>query len=145
MIPAFGLVEAKGLLPCFMDAVNKARKLCLRPSLKADSGPFHQMTDKWGDIIENGKSGDSAIIDVNMWMGWATLDACVLASACMAHGLTVNLSLERIGAGAFDYDFGALDDVDNPLTKSYMDLVYDNLPPPPAVQGSRRADPSAVC
>jgi len=26
--------------------------------------------------------------------------------------------------GAFDYEFGALDDLDNPLTKSYMDLVY---------------------
>jgi len=26
--------------------------------------------------------------------------------------------------GAFDYEFGALDNLDNPLTKSYMDLVY---------------------
>jgi hypothetical protein len=26
--------------------------------------------------------------------------------------------------GAFDYDFGALDDLDNPLTKSYKHLLY---------------------
>ena len=42
--------------------------------------------------------------------------------------------------GAFDYDFGALDDADNPLTKSYADLVYDHLSPPSVVQGSRCAD-----
>ena len=29
-----------------------------------------------------------------------------------------------IHSGAFDYDFGALDDLDNPLTKSYTDIVY---------------------
>jgi len=28
MAPAFGLVEAKGLVPCFMDIVSKARKIC---------------------------------------------------------------------------------------------------------------------
>ena len=39
----------------------------------------------------------------------------------------MNSLLKRIGAGAFDYDFGALDDADNPLTKSYADLMYDDL------------------
>lgn len=39
MTPAFGLVEAKGLLPCFMETVNKARELRLNSILKADSGP----------------------------------------------------------------------------------------------------------
>lgn len=29
MAPAFGLLEAKGLLPCFMDAATKACELCL--------------------------------------------------------------------------------------------------------------------
>ena len=38
-----------------------------------------------------------------------------------------NSSLTRIGAGAFEYDFGALDDSDNPLTKSYRNLMYDYL------------------
>ena len=45
----------------------------------------------------------------------------------MGYRLTVNqsTSLKRIGAGAFEYDFGALDDADNPLTKSYTDVLYD--------------------
>jgi len=29
--------------------------------------------------------------------------------------------------GAFDYEFGALDDLDNPLTKSYVDLMYSTM------------------
>ena len=33
------------------------------------------MVDKWNEVIENGKSGNSAVIDVNMWFGKATLDA----------------------------------------------------------------------
>jgi len=35
------------------------------------------MADKWSDIVENGKSGRSAVVDVNMWLGRATLDAYV--------------------------------------------------------------------
>ena len=30
-------------------------------------------------------------------------------------------------SGAFDYEFGALDDLDNPLTKSYTGLVYSTF------------------
>ena len=33
-------------------------------------------------------------------------------------------------SGAFDYEFGALDDLDNPLTKSYIDLVYSTFGAP---------------
>ena len=40
---------------------------------------------------------------------------------------TVNSSPERIGAGAFGYDFGALDDLDNLFTKSYTNLMYGRL------------------
>ena len=85
------------------------------------------MADKWTGIIENDKSGDSAIIDVSMSIGKATLDACVfgLVRMCMDRRLIIDRSLERIGAGAFEYDFGALDDADNPLTKSYLGLVCD--------------------
>ena len=35
------------------------------------------------------------------------------------------LFLKRFGTGAFDYDFGALDEKDNQLTKSYMNVMYD--------------------
>ena len=44
------------------------------------------------------------------------------------HGLQIP---RRIGAGAFDYDFGAIDEAENPLTKSYEDLAYE--PPYPAL------------
>ena len=77
MAPAFGLVEAKGLLPCFMDSVTKACEHCAHPMLMTDSGLCCQMADKWGGVIENHKSGHSAVIDVNEWLGKATLDACV--------------------------------------------------------------------
>jgi len=36
--------------------------------------------------------------------------------------------------GAFDYEFGALDDLDNPLTKSYTDLVYSTFGTPTSGQ-----------
>ena len=77
MAPAFGLVEAKGLLPYFMDSVTKAREPRLYLILDADLRACRQMTDKWSNIIENGQSGYSAVIDVNLWVGKATLDACV--------------------------------------------------------------------
>ena len=44
-------------------------------------------------------------------------------SSCFFFFFTVPL-------GAFDYDFGALDNLDNPLTKSYTDLVYSTLGAP---------------
>jgi len=81
MAPAFGLVVAKGLLPYFMDAVTKVREPRLYYIIRADSGPRRQMADKWSNIIANGKTGNSATIDVSVWLGKATLDACVQASS----------------------------------------------------------------
>ena len=75
--PAFGLVEARGLLPHFMDAVTKVGELRLCSILGADLGPHHQMADKWSNIIANDKSGNSATVDVSAWLGKATLDAYV--------------------------------------------------------------------
>ena len=83
MAPAFGLVEAKGLLPYFMESVTKARELGWHLISKANSDP-DQMADKWSNILENSRSGNSAIIDVNMWLGKAALDACVCLSAWCA-------------------------------------------------------------
>ena len=62
---------------------------------------------------------------------------CCVGVGC---GLTVNSFLKRIGAGAFEYDFGALDGTDNPLAKSYQNLMYGNLSSPPAVWSSRSAN-----
>ena len=92
------------------------------------------MADKWNGIIENGQPGHSAIIDVNVWFGKATLDACVLALALGVRGLRTNPepTSKRIGAGAFEYDFGVLEDADNPLAKSYTDIMC-GLPSPSSV------------
>jgi len=89
-----------------------------------------QLADKWSGITENSGSGYSAVIDVTMWLGKATLDAYVPVLEFGLRGLRTThelISPKRIGAGAFDYDFGALDGIDNPFTKSYTNLVYDHL------------------
>ena len=106
------------------------------------TSPFNQMADKWNDIIENSKSGDSALIDVNMWLGKATLDAYGVASALSMCRLQANRGFisQRFGTGAFDYDFGALDEKDNQLTKSYMNVMYDHLHWTSAVQDSCHVD-----
>ena len=41
-------------------------------------------------------------------------------------GLTVTFFPNRFGTGAFDYDFGALDEKKNQLTESYMNVMYDH-------------------
>ena len=90
MAPAFGLVEARGLLPYFVDSVTKACELRSYLVLKADSGPRRQMADKWSSIIEKGRPGHSAVIDVNIWFGKATLDAYVSLVVLHARRLRTN-------------------------------------------------------
>ena len=90
LAPAFGRVESQGLLPDFMDTANKACELRWYLISRADSGPRLQMADKWSNIIENSRSGCSVTIDVNMWLGKATLDACVLVWALSVCGLQTN-------------------------------------------------------
>lgn len=53
----------------------------------------------------NAGSEQATIINVSTWLSKATLDA--------------------IGAGAFDYDFGALENAENKLAKSYTNLTFD--------------------
>ena len=46
-------------------------------------------------------------------------------------GVYFNKTTDReLPTGAFDYEFGALDNLDNPLTKSYTDLVYSTFGTP---------------
>jgi len=93
MAPAFGLVEAKGLLPHFMDSATKVCDLHLYLSWRLTRVPHRQMADKWSNIIERGKSGRSAVIDANLWFGRATLDVYVLVSAFGVCGLRTNHEL----------------------------------------------------
>ena len=77
------MIEAKGFVPHATEAATKARESCLYSllNLNSDASVFYQMVNKWNDVIENSKSGYSALIDVNMWLGKATLDAYVPAFA----------------------------------------------------------------
>lgn len=90
MAPAFGPSEAKALLPYFMDAATKVLEFGFYLTLEANSGPPRQMADKWIGIIENDESGHSATIDVNMWIGKATLDAYVLVLMLDVRWLWIN-------------------------------------------------------
>ncbi|KAG7451404.1 cytochrome P450 [Guyanagaster necrorhizus] len=65
-----------------------------------------KMAAKWRDII-SGNGGLSCTVDVPSWTSRATLDI--------------------IGQAAFDYDFGALDDTDNILTKIVSNIVFDTF------------------
>jgi len=80
--PAFGFTEAKCFVPHATEAVTRVREFYLYFLLNwnTDTTHCHQMAYKWDEIIGNSKSGYSATIDVNKWLGMATLDACVLAS-----------------------------------------------------------------
>lgn len=65
-----------------------------------------KMAAKWRDII-SGNDGLSGTVDVPAWTSRATLDI--------------------IGQAAFDYDFGALDDKDNTLTKIVSNAIFNTF------------------
>ena len=56
------------------------------------------MADKWSSIIENGKSGRSAVIGVNAWLGKATLDAYVSVIVLVVRGPRTNRELAPQGS-----------------------------------------------
>ncbi|KAF9787520.1 cytochrome P450 [Thelephora terrestris] len=64
----------------------------------------NSLAEIWRESISAAGSGQAAIIDVHSWLSKTALDV--------------------IGAGAFDYDFGALENKDNKLTKSYENLTF---------------------
>ncbi|KAF9780802.1 cytochrome P450 [Thelephora terrestris] len=66
---------------------------------------FDSLVDKWHETISNSESGQTAIFDVNSWLNKASLDA--------------------VGAGAFGYDFGALENAGNKLAETYENLTFD--------------------
>ena len=55
------------------------------------------MADKWSAIIESSTPGHSATVDVNVWLGKATLDACVLVLALGMRGLRLTINLPPKG------------------------------------------------
>ena len=51
------------------------------------------MADKWSSIIENSNPGRSTVVDVNMWLGKATLDVYVLVLVLGARRLRTSREL----------------------------------------------------
>ncbi|KAF8573774.1 cytochrome P450 [Ramaria rubella] len=66
----------------------------------------HRAVSKWNDLVARSDDG-SAVIDVVDWLARITLDA--------------------LGATAFDYDFGALDEADNELSNAFRNLGVDTF------------------
>ena len=63
------------------------------------------------------------ITNVHYWLSKAMLDAYVRGESPTQFSSYSHRPGTRIGAGALDYDFGALEDADNKLTKSYENLA----------------------
>lgn len=85
------------MVPAFGLVESKA----LYPYFARCSG---SLADKWHEAILNAGPGQTAIINISPGLAQGTLDA--------------------IGAGAFDYNFGALENSDNKFTKSYGSLSF---------------------
>ena len=130
MNPAFSLTETKGLLPSFAESATKVRVSPRQSCISVDLASA-QLADKWHESVETEGSGESLVTDVHSWFAKATLDAYVAPLLCylLSH-LKVHNGSNSIGAGAFDYDFGALDGADNALARTYANLLYASTPTP---------------
>jgi hypothetical protein len=138
MRPAFGAPEAKNFVPLFR---NTADKVSIVHSETLVQTSTVQIVTKMSEIIANDITGQSVTIDVLYWLTRATLDGLVCIDSCtFNHDRLMFQVICRIGAGisippfainfltgylsaAFDYNFGAVDELDNELAKSYTDLL----------------------
>jgi hypothetical protein len=80
-----------------------------------------QLVDRWHELVVGDGFGESSIIDTASWLKKATLDAYVTTPHWSAF---YSRACQRIGAGAFQYDFGALDGSDNILARTYSGMRY---------------------
>ncbi|EGO00602.1 hypothetical protein SERLA73DRAFT_104941 [Serpula lacrymans var. lacrymans S7.3] len=114
------LVAGRGLTWADGDIHKRQRKVMLpgfgMPETKALVPIFsrcaEQLTTQWKDILDDEKSGEK-VFNVSAWMARATLDA--------------------LGLGAFDYNFGAMDNADNELKRAYSNLLADLFGSPTAL------------
>jgi len=106
------LMNGKGLVWAEGDVHKRQRKVMLPafggPESKAFlsffSGSVQSLTSRWAEKLDGTKDG-SLVLDMPSWLSRATMDA--------------------LGRAAFDYDFGALSNDDNELTKAYNGLMVD--------------------
>ncbi|KDQ56231.1 hypothetical protein JAAARDRAFT_158180 [Jaapia argillacea MUCL 33604] len=98
--------QRKVMLPAFGAPETKA----LLPVFQSVA---EQMTSKWKDILDVSDS-QSVELNVTSYLTRATLDA--------------------IGIGAFDYNFGAMEDGNNPVVRAYSNLLVDTFGRPSALR-----------
>ncbi|KDQ56237.1 hypothetical protein JAAARDRAFT_690089 [Jaapia argillacea MUCL 33604] len=112
--------QRKVMLPAFGAPETKA----LLPVFQSAAG---EITSKWKDILD--VSNDLSVeLNVTSYLTRATLDA--------------------IGVGAFDYNFEAMEDGNNPVVKAYSNIVIDTFGRPSTLrifaQGIMHHVPSPV-
>ncbi|TFK45416.1 cytochrome P450 [Heliocybe sulcata] len=88
--------QRKAMLPAFGGPESKA----LFPVFKSIS---EGLVSHWNDVISSSEDKASVVVNAPWWLSRATLDA--------------------IGEAAFDYKFGALDDVDTQLKRAYSNII----------------------
>jgi hypothetical protein len=112
----------------------------------------------WKDICLNAPDGVPVTLDIAEWLGRAALDMWVsisyialfsMADVSVGSGRVRVFQGHETGAGCddstlavFEYEFGALDRLDNPITTTYLNLVYATLlrfPPANSQQDHRNA------
>ncbi|KAI0308933.1 cytochrome P450, partial [Amylostereum chailletii] len=97
MSPAFSAQQLRTFLSLFLRAANK-------------------VSQKWKDeVIPNDESGEP-VFNVHKWLSRTTLD--VIGEGTLS-------SSDLLDTG-FDFDFGALDKLENPLNKIYDNLFIDS-------------------
>ncbi|KIY46094.1 cytochrome P450 [Fistulina hepatica ATCC 64428] len=110
------LVTGSGIV--YVDGeVHKRQRKILLPGFGAPEAKSYvpvfgscaaKMVSKWKDVIT--ESDGQAVINVLPWLSRAALDA--------------------LGQAVFDHNFGALDDSNNDLAKSYLNLLPDTFGAP---------------
>ncbi|KAK0462488.1 cytochrome P450 [Desarmillaria tabescens] len=111
------LLTGNGILLAEGDDHKRHRKVLL-PGFGGPEAKYYvpvffahasKMGSKWKELIST-TDEQSVIINVPLWTSHATLDA--------------------IGVAAFDYQFGALDNLENPLTVAYTNMLFDTFAVP---------------
>ncbi|KAK1225576.1 hypothetical protein PQX77_011468 [Marasmius sp. AFHP31] len=118
MNPAFGASESKALVPIFFAAASS-------------------LSNKWKDLLSV-SSDQSEVFNIPRWTSRATLDAIGHGESpafrtlgtCFDRELTAHHLSGTMSKAGFDYNFGAMENQDNRLSKAYHNLFADMFAAP---------------
>jgi alkylphenol/PAH-inducible cytochrome P450 monooxygenase len=79
-----------------------------------------KLAQKWKDEVISADPSGEPMFNVHKWLSRTTMDA-------IGQGMLLSFQM-RTNAysyiAGFDFDFGALDNIENPLSKVYDNLLY---------------------